>query len=374
MPVDTAALKQRIDLLALLGRDTRLRKVASTAGGEWAGPCPFCGGRDRFRVQPFLGVWWCRQCGGQRWGDAIDYLIRRDGVSFVDACRQLGASESELDAGRPRAERAERVAKRLGLQRANDVRLADDREVSSDWQAAASLFVEHAERSLRSAEGDRARVYLRQRGLRDHTLRVWRLGFQPRYGLYAPVEDWGLDGQRVYLPRGIVLPWMVDGRVGHLQVRTSSHDPQQRYLSVRGGHPWLFGSDTLVPNAPAILLEGVLDTLLVWQEAGDLLGAASLGSCRKLPSPRALRVLERARPLFEAYDADVEGEAGAQRLYQVLSQTQTPTPTQCLIRLRPPVGKDPTGFAQRGGSVRAWLEAALESQRVQAGQKENPDA
>jgi len=221
---------------------------------------------------------------------------------------------------------------------------------------------------------NRARAYLHQRGLRDHTLRVWRLGFQPRYGLYAPVEDWGLDGQRVYLPRGIVLPWMVDGRVGHLQVRTSSHDPQQRYLSVRGGHPWLFGSDTLVPNAPAILLEGVLDTLLVWQEAGDLLGSASLGSCRKLPSPRALRVLERARPLFEAYDADVEGEAGAQRLHQVLSQAQTPTPTQCLIRLRPPVGKDPTGFAQRGGSVRAWLEAALESQRVQAGQKENPDA
>jgi DNA primase len=66
VPIDTAALKQRIDLLALLGRDTRLRKVATTAGGEWAGPCPFCGGRDRFRAQPFLGVWWCCQCCGER--------------------------------------------------------------------------------------------------------------------------------------------------------------------------------------------------------------------------------------------------------------------------------------------------------------------
>ena len=371
MPVDTAALKQRIDLLALVGRDTRLRKVASTAGGEWAGPCPFCGGRDRFRVQPFLGVWWCRQCGGQRWGDAIDYLVRRDGMSFVDACRQLGASRSELDAGRLRAERAERVANRLGLQRANDVRLADEREVSSDWQDAASLFVERTERTLWSASGDRARTYLHQRGLRDHTLRARRLGFQPRYGLYAPAEDWGLDGQRVYLPRGIVLPWMFDGCVGHLQVRTSSYDPQQRYLSARGGHPWLFGADTIVPSAPAILLEGVLDTLLVWQEAGDLLGTASLGSCRKLPSPRALKVIQRAQPLFEGYDADVEGEAGAQRLHQVLSPTPTPTPTQTpsLRRLRPPVGKDPTRFAQRGCSVRAWIQAALESQHVTAGQK-----
>jgi DNA primase len=189
VPVATAALKQRIDLLALLGRDTRLRKVASTAGGEWAGPCPFCGGRDRFRVQPFLGVWWCRQCGGQRWGDAIDYLVRRDGVSFVEACRQLGVSESELEAGRLRAEWAERVANRLGLQRANDVRLADHREVSSDWQGAASLFVERTERTLWSGGGEPARAYLRQRGLRDHTWRAWRLGFQLRYGLYVPAED-----------------------------------------------------------------------------------------------------------------------------------------------------------------------------------------
>jgi hypothetical protein len=254
-----------------------------------------------------------------------------------------GASESELDAGRLRGAWAERVANSLGLQRANDVRLIDDREVSSDWQAAASLFVEHAEHSLWSAEGDRARAYLQQRGLRDQSWRAWRLGFQPRYGLYAPAEEWGLDGKGVYLPRGIVLPWISAGRVGHLQVRISSHDPQQRYLSVRGGHPWLFGANTLVPNAPAILLEGVLDTLLVWQEAGDLLGTASLGSCRKLPSPRALRVIERAQPLFEAYDADVEGEAGAQRLHQVLFQTQTPTQTQHLIRLRPPVGHDPRG-------------------------------
>ncbi|MDQ6671462.1 MAG: hypothetical protein M3069_12055 [Chloroflexota bacterium] len=170
--------------------------------------------------------------------------------------------------------------------RANDVCLADDREVSAGWQVAASLFVERTERMLWSADGDRARVYLHQRGLRDKTLHTWRLGFQPRYGLYAPAQDWGLDGQPVYLPRGIVLPWIVDGRVGHLQVRASAHDPQQRYLSVRGGHPWLFGADTLVQHAPAILLEGVLDTLLVWQEAGDLLGTASLGSCRKLQPAR----------------------------------------------------------------------------------------
>ena len=56
------AVKERLDLLELIGRDARLRKVASTRGGEYAGPCPFCGGRDRFRVQPRRGRWWCRGC------------------------------------------------------------------------------------------------------------------------------------------------------------------------------------------------------------------------------------------------------------------------------------------------------------------------
>src|SRR5205085_6000750 len=141
------------------------------------------------------------------------------------------------------------------------------------------------------------------------------------------------------------LPWLSRGQLSHIQVRTSPHDRQERYLSVRGGHPWLFGADTLVSNAPAVLLEGVLDTLLVWQEAGDLLGTASLGSCRRLPNRSALERLSCCQPLFEAYDADVEGEAGALRLRQVVPE---------LVRLRPPAGKDPTRFRRRGGSVRGW--------------------
>ncbi len=61
------------DLLSLLGNDTQLRRVSSTDSGEYAGPCPFCQGTDRFRVWPYAEKprWWCRQCG--RKGDLIDY-------------------------------------------------------------------------------------------------------------------------------------------------------------------------------------------------------------------------------------------------------------------------------------------------------------
>ena len=54
-----------MNLVDLIGRDTTLRKVASTHGGEYAGPCPWCGGEDRFRVWPYADRpgYWCRQCG-----------------------------------------------------------------------------------------------------------------------------------------------------------------------------------------------------------------------------------------------------------------------------------------------------------------------
>ena len=55
-----------------------LRRVASTNGGEWAGPCPLCGGQDRFRVWPTPregkpGAW-CRQC--EISGDALAWAVR----------------------------------------------------------------------------------------------------------------------------------------------------------------------------------------------------------------------------------------------------------------------------------------------------------
>src|SRR5436305_15259018 len=56
--------ERSMNLLDLVTRDTRLRRMASTHGGEYAGPCPFCGGRDRFRVWPNMAHprYWCRVC------------------------------------------------------------------------------------------------------------------------------------------------------------------------------------------------------------------------------------------------------------------------------------------------------------------------
>lgn len=79
-----------INLLDLVQQDVPLRQAATTNGGEYAGPCPWCGGQDRFRVWPHRQRpgWWCRGCG--RSGDAVGYVMQRHGVGYPEALRRLG--------------------------------------------------------------------------------------------------------------------------------------------------------------------------------------------------------------------------------------------------------------------------------------------
>jgi hypothetical protein len=55
--IDKQLICEQTDLLILATRDSQLKRVANTGGGEWAGACPFCGGVDRFRVQPNKQPW-----------------------------------------------------------------------------------------------------------------------------------------------------------------------------------------------------------------------------------------------------------------------------------------------------------------------------
>ncbi len=72
----------------------RYARIAKTRGGEYAGPCPFCGGKDRFRIwpnrDPYEVVYWCRQCGNH--GDVIQFLREKEGLSFGEACEKAGLS------------------------------------------------------------------------------------------------------------------------------------------------------------------------------------------------------------------------------------------------------------------------------------------
>ena len=128
-----------VDLLTLIGRDVVLTRQAATHGGEWAGPCPFCGtGQDRLRVWPNheagCGKWWCRVC--TQGGDAIQYVRLRDRASFRDAVQILAGAE--LSRARPETP-------------APDVGAEQHEPPSTEWQTAASAC---ARRTIPRGSGD----------------------------------------------------------------------------------------------------------------------------------------------------------------------------------------------------------------------------
>ena len=96
--IDTAKLKETISLIDLAGRYVELRKATAD---EYHGPCPWCGGTDRFRVRADFFA--CRQCG--RTGDAINFVQEHDNVDFKEAVQRLGG-----DLG-PGADKVKPVAK-----------------------------------------------------------------------------------------------------------------------------------------------------------------------------------------------------------------------------------------------------------------------
>lgn len=84
-----------------------IREVKRCASGTWTtllpscgvttpergkhGPCPICGGADRFH---FIddhggGEWHCRQCDTPNHGDGLDLLARASGVTVTAAAEQV---------------------------------------------------------------------------------------------------------------------------------------------------------------------------------------------------------------------------------------------------------------------------------------------
>jgi hypothetical protein len=78
----------------LLATAERLGARLKRAGAaEWAGPCPVCGGRDRFAVNVTKQLWSCRGCakGGR---DAIALVMHVHGLNFRQAVAFLAAGEA----------------------------------------------------------------------------------------------------------------------------------------------------------------------------------------------------------------------------------------------------------------------------------------
>jgi hypothetical protein len=224
------------------------------------------------------------------------------------------------------------------------------------WQAQARQFTQACEDSLWTPVGTKALHYLRRRGLHDETIRTARIGYHPAERLVTRgVWDLGPDPhpkKRLWLPRGIVFLWWIGDELWRVIIRRvgGQAPSHHKYVSVSGGGNTLYRVETLQPNAPAMIVEGVLDALAIAQEAADLIAVVATGSTTGGRLERWIGRLALASLVLVAFDAD---QAGAQAA--AWWQTALGARARCWR----PYWDDPSAMLQAGADLRTWLREGL---------------
>jgi len=152
-------LLSRVDVVDLVGRHVQLKR----GGANWSGLCPFHAEKSpSFTVSPSKQFYHCFGCGAN--GDAIRFLVEHDGMTFVDAVKDL--------------------AGQVGLAVPDDGATAQDRErAAAQKQRRATLAdvlakaAAHYRHQLKASP--RAIDYLKGRGLTGEIAARFGLGYAP---------------------------------------------------------------------------------------------------------------------------------------------------------------------------------------------------
>lgn len=289
----------------------------------------------------------CFGCGAR--GDAFTWLMEREKWGFRETLDYLAGLVGLTPEGQPHPDHKPRAPRPAAQQ-------PEETPPGATWQARGRLFLERAQAVLWEDAGAVGRDYLHGRGLRDDTLRAWGLGWCTHDVFDAP-NRWGLQNKKIYFPRGVVIPHLVEADLWALKIRRfvegrpAGKADGRKYDGPRGGQATLYGVDRLrYGERPLLVVEAELDALLLWQEAGDLVDVVALaGASREIPGRWLVRLLAYTR-IFAALDADGAGTVNAARL-TALSKRITPASI--------PAGNDPTEYYQQGGNVCAWVRSLL---------------
>ncbi len=370
MAVGVAAeVKSRLAVLDVVGETVQLKK----AGTTYKGLCPFHAEKTpSFIITPARESWHCFGCG--EGGDVFSFVMRRDGLAFPEALRLLAARAGvEID---ERTSREDAHRKRL-----HDV-----------IESAIAFY--HAVLT-KSAEGERALEYLRDRGFSDETIEWAGLGWAP--------GDWDALGRTLEKRRQIGAPELVEA--GLASLRKGGNGAYDRFRSrvifpIRDatgnatglGGRVLKGADGADPEGPkylnspatplfdksrtlylldrakasirkggtAVIVEGYTDALMAHQ-AGYTNVVASLGTALT-PGQVALLIRYAAKKIVLAYDVDPAGEkAGTlgvtalEALTRQLAAAETDVELDEVRVARLPDGKDPDEVIRENPD--AWREA-----------------
>ena len=362
-------VKDRLDVVDVISGYVPLKK----SGRTFKATCPFHTEKTpSFVVDPQRQSWRCFGACATG-GDAFSFVMRKDGLSFGDALRQL-AEKAGVEI-RPR-EQAERV----------DVLLRANNEGAAFYKKA-----------LASQEGEQARSYLSERGIDDDTAAAFDLGLSPRRGtalrdhllsLGHDVEhavDAGLlrrfeDGNLRDFFRGRLMFPIHDrrGRVAGFGARTlDGSDP--KYINTPSTRVFdkratLYGLHLAAPaireKDEAVVVEGYMDTIAAHQH-GYANVVASMGTALTEQQVAQLRSL--ASGCILALDPDQAGQEATLRSLESswrvvdMQRARSQAPTDGTYRRKSmnlriaslPAGRDPDALIRE--EPEAWERALADA-------------
>lgn len=151
-------VREAADIVQVIGEVVELKK----AGVRYTGLCPFHAEKTpSFSVNPQSQFFHCFGCGES--GDVFSFLMKYSRLTFPEALKEL-ARRYQIDLPEPEltAAEKERLREREMLYRVNE--------------EAAQIFHQYL---VAAPEGEKARAYLRQRGVPEEQVRAFRLGYAP---------------------------------------------------------------------------------------------------------------------------------------------------------------------------------------------------
>lgn len=350
---DLEAIRSSISLVALA------EEAGAVFDHRLSSQCPLpCHAGDRssraFTIYDNGLKWKCHSScpADANGGDVIQFYMLWKEVDFRTACAELSARMGILTT-------------QLSTPRPAPISLTmPPAPPGQQWRLRAGQFISWAEANLLRDVGSGAREYLeKERGLSIETQRAFRLGYNPT-NLYDDPTHWGVDGRKIWLPRGIVIPGCSQGEPWYVKIRRPlpgdvigqyigdwrKRDGLQdvKFGGPRGGRSVLFHLELLDHLPILVLAEGEFDAMLLWEYSPDLCDVGSLGGAQARFDALDLALLTHYLGVLVVHDDDKAGQQG--RAYiQALNER-----SQRIIPIKPPA-HDLTDFWKAGGDLRAWM-------------------
>ena len=338
-------IKAKLSIEELVGKYVQLKK----AGRSLKGLCPFHQEKSpSFIVSPEKGIAYCFGCN--KGGDIFKFIQEIEGIDFPDALKVL----------------AEMTGVKLEKQQFEKHVPKGQKEMLIDIYRLSADFYET--QLWETEQGSKVLEYLRNRGLNDETIRLFKVGYSPDsyeatnihlLNLGYSKRDLVTAGvamtqettiEKIYDRfRGRLMFPIFDGmgRVVAFGGRALKKEQEPKYLNSAESPIYhkgnvLYGFSHSKPaikqSEDVIVVEGYMDLIAVFQ-AGLKNVVATSGTAMTVTQLRLLNPL--AKTLFLAFDMDLAGREAAKRAYDLARDFNFEVKVVVL-----PEGKDPAEFAK----------------------------